>query len=140
MNGLDLLAEITRQGVRIRVDGSNLAVSPEGLTESIAADIRSHKPALVRSLNYLRDLMGEDWDEILQSPDQFRAFVDAATICETRAAHLVPSHYTATVYCDNCEQRVPHFPLNVETVGACVWCMNGQVPPADTTEGRNVNG
>ncbi len=129
MSALPLLSEIAGTGVRIRADGRHLAVSPEKLTDSLATRIRENKPALIADLEKLR-LAGSDWQEIVAHPEQLRAFIYSFVTTQARERGEIPAHYTATVHCQNCNQDVPHFPVGDDTVGACVWCLNGQKVPS----------
>ena len=131
MNALPLLSELAGRGVRIRVDGRHLAVSPDRLTDSLATKIQDNKPALIADLEELRHYAdGDDeWQEIVSDPAQFKAYISSFATFEQRQRGEIPSHYTATVHCETCNQDVPHFPVDDDTVGACVWCLNGQTPP-----------
>ena len=128
MNALPLLSELAGRGVHIRVDGHNLAVSQEKLTDSLITKIQDNKPALIRSLERLRQYADgdDDWQEVVSDPAQFEAFISSVATFEQRQRGEIPAHYTATVYCQTCNKSVPHFPVGVDTVAACVWCLNGQ--------------
>ena len=121
---LPLLSEIASQGVRIRVDGEDLSVAQDNLTDSLLAKIKDKKPSLIASLETLSGI--DDWQEIVEHPDQVRDLIHSITTVEARARGDIPRHYRATVYCQTCEQDVAHFPVGVDTVAACVWCLNGQ--------------
>ena len=127
MNGLPLLSELAGRGVCIRVDGHNLAVSQGKLTDSLETSIRESKPALIASLTQLRQYADgdDDWQEIIDHPEQLRAFIRTYVTTEARKRGEIPAHYTAAVHCQTCNQDVPHFPVDGDTVGACIWCMNG---------------
>ncbi len=130
MSALPLLSEIAGNGVRIRVDGRHLAVSPEKLTDSLATRIRENKPALIADLEKLRRIAGPDWQEIVAHPEQLRAFIYSFVTTQARERGEIPAHYTETVYCQSCNRDVPHCPVGDDTVGACAWCLNGQSVPA----------
>ena len=132
MSALPLLSELAGQGVRIRVDGIHLAVSQDKLTDSLITKIQNNKPALIADLEKLRDVAGTEWQEIVSHPEQLRDFIHSFVTAEARVRREIPSHYTAVVYCQTCNQDVPHFPVGVEMVGACVWCMNGQPVPVNS--------
>ncbi len=127
MNTLPLLSELAGRGVRISVDGRHLAVSQGKLTNSLETSIRENKPALVASLTRLRQYATDDdeWQEIVSDPAQFKAYISSVATLEQRQRGKIPSHYTVTVHCRTCSQDVPHFPVDGDMVGACVWCLNG---------------
>lgn len=122
---LPLLSEIACQGICIRVDGDNLTVNRDKLTDSLLAKIRDKKPSLIASLERLRSIAGDDWQEIVKHLDQVRDLIHSVTTVEARARGDIPPHYTATVYCQTCNQDVLHFPVGVTEVACCVWCLNG---------------
>ena len=128
MNALPLLSELAGRGVHIRVAGRHLAVSQDELTGSFADKIRDNKPALIASLERLRQYATDDdeWQEIVSDPEQLRAFIYSLVTVESRERGEIPPSYTATVHCQSCEKGVPHFPVGADTVEACVWCLNGQ--------------
>ena len=129
MNGLSLLSDLAEQGLSIQADGSELVLSPrDKLTDALRAQIRSHKPVLIASLTRLGRYAADDdeWQEIVSDPAQFEAYISSVATLEQRQRGEIPSHYTVTVHCQTCNQDVPHFPVDGDTVGACVWCLNGQ--------------
>ena len=129
MSGLSLLSTLAGQGLTVQAAGSELVLSPrDKLTDALRAQIRSHKPALIASLTRLGRYAADDdeWQEIVSDPAQFKAYISSVATLEQRQRGETPSHYTATVHCDTCNQDVPHFPVDGDTVGACVWCLNGQ--------------
>ena len=133
---LPLLLEIAAHGISIRVNGVNLTISRDGLTDSLAVRIRENKPALLASLTRLRQYADgdDDWQEIVSDPTQFEGYISSVVTFEQRQRGEIPSHYTATVHCETCNQDVSHFPVDGDTVGACVWCMNGlTAPPMPST-------
>ena len=121
-----LLSEIARQGVCIRVDGEDLSVTQDNLTDALIDKIRDNKTGLIASLERLRGIAGDDWQDVVKHPDQLRDLIHSITTVEVRARGDIPSHYTATVYCQTCNQSVPHFPVGVTEIACCVWCLNGQ--------------
>lgn len=123
---LPLLSEIASQGVYICVDGDNLTVNRDNLTDSLLAKIKDEKPSLIASLERLSGIAGDDWQEIVNHPDQVRDLIHSFVTTEARERGEIPAHYTAVVYCQTCNQDVPHFPVNGDAVEACVWCMNGK--------------
>ena len=134
MSALPLLSELAGRGVRIRVDGRHLAVSKGKLPDSLETSIRENKPALIASLERLRRYATNDdeWQEIVSRPEQLQAMIYSLVTAEVRERGEIPSSYTAVVYCQTCNQDVPHFPVGVEMVGACVWCLNGQPVPINS--------
>ena len=136
MSALPLLSELAGRGVHIRVDGHNLVVSQDKMTGSLDTRIRENKPALIASLKQLRqyaDGDDDDWQEVVSHPDQLRAFIYSIVTSEARERGEIPPSYTATVHCQTCNQDVPHFPIDSDTVETCVWCMGGQAPPPLST-------
>ena len=133
MSGLSLLSTLASQGLSVQVNGSELVLSPrDKLTDTLRAQIRSHKPALLASLTQLRRYAADDeeWQQIVSDPPQFEGYIYSVVTLEQRQRGEIPSHYTATVHCETCNQNVPHFPVDGDTVLACVWCWNGQKAPA----------
>ena len=128
---LPLLSEIAAHGISIRVNGDNLTVSRDGLTDSLASRIRENKSALICSLERLRQYADgdDDWQEIVSDPTQFEGYISSVVTFEERQRGEIPSPDTATVHCQNCNQDVPHFPLDINTVMACPWCINGLTAP-----------
>ena len=128
---LPLLSKLAGRGVHIRVDGRHLAVSQDGLTGSLADKIRDNKPALIASLTRLRQYSTDDdeWQEIVSDPEQLRSFIYSLVTVESRERGEIPPGYTEMVHCQTCSQDVPHFPIDGDTVTACVWCLNGQPVP-----------
>lgn len=131
MSELSLLSEISEQGITARLEGNELALSaPKGtLTPDLIARLKKEKPILMRGLRAIKRKAGTDWQEITDHPNQLKTFTELLMIGEMRERGVIPDHYSATVYCRNCNQDVPHFPVDDDAVGACVWCMNGQIPP-----------
>ena len=129
---MSLLLTLASQGLSVQADGSVLVLSPrDKLTDALRAQIRSHKPALLASLTRLRRYAADDeeWQQIVSDPPQFEGYISSVVTFEQRQRGEIPSHYTATVHCQNCNQDVPHYPVGDDTVGACVWCLNGQPVP-----------
>ena len=134
MSALPLLSELACRGVRIRVDGIHLAVSQDNLTDSLITKIQDNKPALIADLEKLQRIAGSEWQEIVSHPEQLRGFIHSFVTTEARRRGEIPSHYTAVVHCQNCNQDVPHFPVDDDTVGACVWCLNDQPVPSSPSQ------
>ena len=131
MNALPLIAAFSDLGITVAVTGADLNLNaPKGaLTPKLVDRLRKDKADVLRWLAELRAILGEDWEEISQDPAQLRAAADLLMTQISRQRGEIPSHYTMTVHCETCNQDVPHFPVDDDTVGACVWCMNGQTPP-----------
>ncbi len=72
MSALPILSELSDKGIRIELEGSELAISaPKGvITESLVFRLRKEKPALLRSLIEVRKKAGEDWQEIADDSDK----------------------------------------------------------------------
>lgn len=55
----DILAELSRRGVMVRVDGENLRLKPKAaLDEKLLDQIRDHKPEILRALSGRPPLCG----------------------------------------------------------------------------------
>ncbi len=77
MSALPILSEFSEKGIRVRIEGSELALSaPKGvLTESLVSRVKKEKPALLRSLMEVREKAGSDWQEIANDPDKLKAYL-----------------------------------------------------------------
>ena len=134
MNALPLISAFSDRGITATVTGADLNLNaPKGaLTPKLVSCLREDKRDVILWLDRLRNELGADWQEVSQDPAQLRAAADSLMTQISRQQDVVPAHYTAVVYCQTCSKDVPHFPVGVEMVGACVWCMNGQpVPVSD---------
>ncbi|MCH6585265.1 MAG: hypothetical protein IH810_05480 [Proteobacteria bacterium] len=131
MNALPLIFSFADRDVSVVVRGSDLTLNaPKGaLTPKLVDRLRQDKADVLRWLAELRAILGEDWEEISQDPAQLRAAADSLMTQISRKRGVTPTHYTATVHCETCNQDVSHFPVDGDTVGACVWCLNGQPVP-----------
>lgn len=144
-----LLADLRRRGVRIEPDGDALDIEgPESvITDALLADVRAHKPALLRLLDppglsavlaaacaplgldpaVLRAELGaQDLGDFAAgelTPDALAAWAWAITIRRMRERGEVPAHYTAVTHCQGCGP-VPIFPGTPDVVEACPWCFN----------------
>ena len=124
MSALPIFSELSGKGIRVRVDGPDLVLSPKkALTSKLASKIKKEKPALIRSLLEIQQKAGADWDEIANDPEQLKAFAELLMIAAMREKGIVPDHYTATTECSGCG-TVPIFEGVPESVGACPWCFN----------------
>ena len=128
MNTLALISAFSDRGITVIVTGADLNLNaPKGtLTPKLVDLLRQDKADVLRWLAELRAILGEDWEEISQDPAQLRAAADSLMTQISRKRGVTPDHYTATVHCETCNQNVPHFPVDGDTVGACVWCLNNQ--------------
>ncbi len=86
---LSLLSEIASQGVRICVDGDNLTVAQDNLTDSLLVKIKDKKPSLIASLERLSSIAGDDWQEIVKHPDQVRDLIHSVTTVHTLRRQLL---------------------------------------------------
>lgn len=131
MNALPLISAFADRDVSFVVRGSDLTLNaPKGaLTPKLVDRLRQDKADVLRWLAELRAILGEDWEEISQDPAQLRAAADSLMTQISRKRGVTPDHYTVTVHCRTCNQDVPHFPVDDDTVGACVWCLNDQPVP-----------
>ncbi len=124
MSALPIFSELSDKGLRVRVDGPDLVLSPKrALTPTLASRIKKEKPALIQSLEEIKRKAGSDWDEIANDPEQLKAFAELLMIAAMREKGIVPDHYTATTECSGCG-TVPIFEGVPESVGACPWCFN----------------
>ncbi len=131
MNALLLISAFADSDASVVVTGSELTLNaPKGaLTPKLVDRLRQDKADVLKWLAELRVILEEDWEEISQDPAQLRAAADSLMAQISRKQGVVPEHYTARVHCQNCSQDVPHFPVAGDTVGACVWCLNGNLVP-----------
>ena len=132
MNALPLISELSDLGISVIVNGPDLNLdAPKGaLTPRLVACIREDKQDVITALDRIRNELGEDWQEFSGDPAKLRAVADSLLTQIMRERGIVPDHYIVTVHCDTCHRDVLHFPVGDDTVGACVWCFNGQMVPA----------
>ena len=124
MSALPIFSELSGKGIRVRVDGPDLVLSPKrALTPNLASRIKKEKPALIQSLEEIKRKAGADWDEIANDPTQLKAFAELLMIAEMRERGIVPDHYTTTTECIHCGP-VPIFEGLPEEVLGCPWCFN----------------
>ncbi len=124
MSALPIISELSGMGIRVRVNGSDLVLSPKkALTPNLTSMIKAEKPALIRRLREIQRKAGADWDEIANDPAQLKAFAELLMIGEMRERGIVPDHYTAITECKYCGP-VPIFEGLPETVKGCPWCFN----------------
>ncbi len=130
MTVMPLIMDLAEQGIFPYVNGNKVVLTPAGkLTGVLRHRVQVNKQLLMSGLVELQRLAGSDWAAFEVRPDRLKAFAELVMISEMREQGVVPEHYTATVHCKTCDQDVPHFPLNENTVTACVWCINGQTSP-----------
>ena len=131
MNALPLISELSDRGITVTVTGADLNLNaPKGaLTPKLVDCLRQDKPDVLMWLGRLQNVLGEDWHEVSSDPAQLKAAADSLMTQISRKWGVIPAQYTATVHCETCNQNVPHFPLDTNTVLACVWCLNGQPVP-----------
>ena len=124
MSALPILSELSDKGLRVRVDGPDLVLSPKkALTPNLASRIKKEKPVLIQSLEEIKRKAGSDWDEIANDPEQLRAFAELLMIGEMRERGIVPDHYTSETECKHCGP-VPIFEDCPPQVDRCPWCFN----------------
>ena len=125
MSALPILIEFSNKDIKVRVDGTDLALTaPKGsLTSSLISRIKSEKPALLTSLNQIREKAGDDWLEVASDPAQLKSFADMLAIEDMRRSGTVPDHYTATTECRHCGP-VPIWEGCSPDVLNCPWCFN----------------
>ena len=131
MNALPLISAFSDRGITVAVNGPDLTLNaPKGaLTPKLVDRIRQNKADVLSWLAELRTILGDDWQEFSSDPAKLKAAADSLMTQISRKRGITPDHYTATVHCQNCSQDVPHFAVAGDTVGACVWCLNGQSVP-----------
>ena len=124
MSALPIFSELSDKGLRVRVDGPDLVLSPKkALTSKLASKIKKEKPALIRRLQEIQQKAGADWDEIANDPTQLKAFAELLMIGEMRERGIVPDHYTSETECKHCGP-VPIFEGCPPQVINCPWCLN----------------
>ena len=124
MSALPIFSELSDKGLRVRVDGPDLVLSPKkALTPNLALRIKKEKPVLIQSLEEIKQKAGSDWDEIADDPEQLRAFAELLMIGEMRERGIVPDHYTSTTTCKHCGP-VPIWEGCPPKVLGCPWCFN----------------
>ena len=124
MSALPIFSELSDKGLRVRVDGPDLVLSPKkALTSKLASRIKKEKPALIRSLQEIQRKAGADWDGIANDPAQLKAFAELLMIEEMRQRGIVPDHYTSETDCKNCG-TVPIWQDCPPQVDGCPWCLN----------------
>ena len=124
MSALPIFSELSDKGLRVRVDGPDLVLSPKkALTPNLASRIKKEKPVLIQSLEEIKRKAGSDWDEIADDPEQLRAFAELLMIGEMRERGIVPDHYTSETECKKCG-TVPIWQDCPPQVNGCPWCFN----------------
>ncbi len=124
MSALPIFSELSDKGLRVRVDGPDLVLSPKkALTPNLASRIKKEKPILIRSLEEIKRKAGPDWDEIANDPAQIKAFAELLMIGEMREKGIVPDHYTSETECKHCGP-VPIWQGCPSEVNGCPWCLN----------------
>ena len=137
MSALPLLVEFSDKGIKVRVEGSELALTaPKGaLTPALISRIKNEKPALLVSLDKIREKAGDDWVDVANDPKRLKAFADLLAIEEMRQRGIVPDHYTSETECIHCGP-VPIFEGCPPHVNGCPWCFNRikglPIPNTDT--------
>ena len=131
MNALPLISTFSDLGITATINGPDLTLdAPNGvLTTKLVCCLREDKQDVITWLGKLRNVLGEDWQEFASDPAQLKAAADSLMTQISRKRSVTPAHYTATVHCETYNQDVPHFPVNANTVRACVWCINGLTAP-----------
>ncbi len=139
MSALPILMEFSDKGIKVRVDGTDLALSaPIGtLTPAIVSRVREEKPAILDSLAWVREVAGSDWTDVSNDPEQLKDFADLLAIEDMRHRGIAPDHYTATAECRGCG-LVPIFEGLPDKVDGCPWCFNRikglQIPKVNNNE------
>ena len=124
MSALPIFSELSDMGLRVRVDGPDLVLSPKkALTPSLASRIKKEKLVLIRSLKAIKRKAGADWDEIANDPEQLRAFAELLMIGAMRERGIAPDHYTKTTKCKHCGPVLIWDGCPPE-VNGCPWCFN----------------
>ena len=124
MSALLIISELSDRGIRVRVDGPDLVLSPKkALTPNLVSRLKNEKPALIQSLEELRRKAGADWEEIAGHPDQLKTFTELLMIVKMRENGITPDHYTSKTECKRCG-TVPIFEGCPPQVNGCPWCFN----------------
>ena len=125
MSALPLLIEFSDKHIKIRIEGTDIALSaPKGaLTPCLVSRVKNEKSALLVSLDKIREKAGEDWVEVSNDPAQLKAFADLVAVSEMRERGIVPDHYSAATECKRCGP-VPIFKGCPPQVTGCPWCFN----------------
>ncbi len=125
MSALPILMEFSDKGIKVRVDGTDLALSaPIGtLTPTLVSRVKEEKAALLDSLDRIRKMAGSDWIDVSNDPEQLRAFADLLAIEDMRHRGIAPDHYTSTTECKHCG-GVPIWEGCAPNVLGCPWCFN----------------
>lgn len=124
MSALPILSELSSKGIRVRVDGTDLLLSPKtSLTPDLTSRIKKEKSALIQSLEAIQRMTGPGWPEIANDPSQLKLFTELLMIVEMREEGSCPDHYTATTECKHCG-LVPIWPGCPPQVNGCPWCFN----------------
>ena len=124
MSALPIFSELSDRDIRVRVDGSNLVLSPKkALSSNLVSRIKKEKPAVIKSLQEIKRKAGPDWDEIANDPAQLKTFAELLMIGEMRERGIIPDHYTATTECKRCGP-VPIFEGCPPKINGCPWCFN----------------
>ncbi len=125
MSALQIITEITDQGITARVEGDEIALSaPKGtLTPELIAKLKSKKPDLLRSLKELQERAEQDWEDISADSAKLKAFAELVMITDMRQRGIIPGHYTATTNCKRCGP-VPIFDDCGPELDGCPWCFN----------------
>ena len=130
MTVMPIIMDLADQGVFPYVNGKKVVLTPASrMTDVLRHRVRVNKQTLMSALVELERLAGPDWPAFEVRPTRLKAFVEMVMISEMRGQGIVPDHYTAIVHCETCNQDVPHFPLDANTVLTCVWCLNGHTAP-----------
>ena len=82
MSTLQILSEFSDLGVKVKVEGRDLALcAPKGaLNTSLVSMVKEAKPVLIANLDRIRRRAGADWDFIAADPAQLRAFAELLMI------------------------------------------------------------
>ena len=125
MSALPILMEFSDKGIKVRVDGTDLALSaPIGtLTPNLVSRVKEEKPALLDSLARLRKMAGSDWHDVSNDPAQLKAYAELLMISDMRSEGMAPDHYTAITNCRHCGP-VPIWEGCPPKVLGCPWCLN----------------
>ena len=124
MSALPLLIEFSDKGIKVRVDGLDLVLTPrKALTSNLALRVKKEKSALLTSLDKIRQKAGDDWEEVNNDPEQLKAFADLLAIEDMRLSGIVPDHYTSETECKRCG-TVPIFAGCPPKIIGCPWCFN----------------
>ena len=137
MNVASIIDEIQSVGGRIEANNGKLMLrAPSPLPDDLLRRIRINKPKLLETLRMksesgvhgipiseLRELAGDDWEELHENLDTLDSFAHAVATRRMRESGQRPTHYTQRSECAGCG-LVWLWEGAPEYVQGCPWCFN----------------